>query len=217
MPSVARPTPEERKRVRLDTRRRLILEAAAAEFAAVGFERATLGGIGERVGLSKASLYHYVESKEELFVALVEQVVRNIEASATKRANKSKDPIVRLRAFVHAHIDVALTSAEGKLLAANLDMFVSHATAAAPKKRHEAALRNILRDGVAKGQLADVPLAPVVKLTFGMLNAVPLWFDPKGALSVEAVADLVLAMLLEGLARPRKDPSAKIPRAKRSV
>lgn len=203
MPSAARPTAEERKRVRRGTRRRLILEAAAAEFAAVGFDRATLVGIGERVGLSKASLYHYVESKEELFVALVEQVVRNIEANATKRANKSKDPIVRLRAFVHAHIEVALTSAEGKLLASNLDLFASHATAAAPKKRHEATLRNILRDGVAKGQLADVPLAPVVKLTFGMLNAVPLWFDPRGALSVVAVADLVLAMLLQGLERRR--------------
>ena len=54
-------------RVRTDDRRNAILEAAIQIFREVGYERASMAMIAERVGGSKTTLYGYFPSKEELF------------------------------------------------------------------------------------------------------------------------------------------------------
>jgi len=54
-------------RVRTDEKRNAILEAATAVFREVGYERASMAMIAERVGGSKTTLYGYFPSKEELF------------------------------------------------------------------------------------------------------------------------------------------------------
>ena len=58
-------------RAKSETRRQAILEAAAGVFQETGFERATMSAICERLGYSKATLYNYFASKEELFSAVV--------------------------------------------------------------------------------------------------------------------------------------------------
>jgi AcrR family transcriptional regulator len=50
-----------------------LLAAAAETFARRGFEAATMDEIAERVGLSKGALYYRYRSKQELFLALLEE------------------------------------------------------------------------------------------------------------------------------------------------
>jgi AcrR family transcriptional regulator len=54
-------------------KRRRLLEAAANEFAARGFEGASLNRILESAGLSKGALYYYFDDKADLFGTVVEQ------------------------------------------------------------------------------------------------------------------------------------------------
>jgi AcrR family transcriptional regulator len=54
-------------RVRTDERRKAIIQAATEIFAKVGYERASMAMIAERVGGSKTTLYGYFPTKEELF------------------------------------------------------------------------------------------------------------------------------------------------------
>ncbi len=54
-------------RVRTDDRRNAILEAATDIFRKVGYERASMATIADRVGGSKTTIYGYFPSKEELF------------------------------------------------------------------------------------------------------------------------------------------------------
>src|SRR5260370_228011 len=53
------------------TRRRL-LAAAAQEFARAGLERASVDAISLAAGYAKGTIYNYFPSKEELFLAVVE-------------------------------------------------------------------------------------------------------------------------------------------------
>lgn len=62
-------------RVRTEARRRAILDAARAVFEEEGFDRATMSAISQRLGGSKATLYGYFASKEELFVACLEEEI----------------------------------------------------------------------------------------------------------------------------------------------
>jgi AcrR family transcriptional regulator len=53
--------------------RRELLDAAAAEFAAVGYDAASVERVIARAGLSKGTFYWAFTGKEELFLALLEE------------------------------------------------------------------------------------------------------------------------------------------------
>lgn len=83
---------EEEKR----TREHLI-EAAAEEFLAQGFEKASLRKICERAGVTTGALYFFFENKEALFCQIVEPVLAQIERlgkelAATERKDISLGP-----------------------------------------------------------------------------------------------------------------------------
>jgi AcrR family transcriptional regulator len=54
-------------------RQRVLFETAAEEFAANGFDGASLNRILERSGFSKSSLYYYFDDKADLFTTLLER------------------------------------------------------------------------------------------------------------------------------------------------
>ena len=54
-------------RVKTEDRRQAIIEVALDVFGEVGFKRASMTAIAQRLGGSKGTLYGYFESKEELF------------------------------------------------------------------------------------------------------------------------------------------------------
>lgn len=62
-------------RVKSDDRRQAILDVATALFREVGYERASMATISARVGGSKATLYNYFKSKEELFATAMMEAV----------------------------------------------------------------------------------------------------------------------------------------------
>ncbi len=63
-------------KVLTEERRQAIVAAAAEVFLEIGYERASMDEVARRAGGSKATLYKYFSSKEELF----ETVVRNYSA-----------------------------------------------------------------------------------------------------------------------------------------
>jgi TetR/AcrR family transcriptional regulator, mexJK operon transcriptional repressor len=73
-PKPARPGPDER--------RIAILKTAHAVFLADGYAATSMSTIAARLGGSKATLYNYFASKEELFVAVVEQKCEQFRAIA---------------------------------------------------------------------------------------------------------------------------------------
>jgi len=62
-------------RVKTDAKRRAILAAAAEVFRESGFTGATMGAVSERASGSKATIYRYFSSKNDLFVTLMMEAV----------------------------------------------------------------------------------------------------------------------------------------------
>ncbi|NWH09371.1 MAG: TetR/AcrR family transcriptional regulator [Alphaproteobacteria bacterium] len=71
-------------RVRTQDRRNAIIRAASEVFREEGFERASMAAISARVGGSKATLYGYFSSKEELFAAAMIEALRDQGEKALK-------------------------------------------------------------------------------------------------------------------------------------
>src|ERR1700761_6129626 len=63
-----------------DERRETILKVAYAAFLNDGYAATSMSSIAARVGGSKATLYYYFPSKEELFLAVIDEKCRDAHA-----------------------------------------------------------------------------------------------------------------------------------------
>jgi AcrR family transcriptional regulator len=96
-------------RVKSDEKRREIVTKAWELFKENGFERTTMSDISDRVGGSKATLYGYYDSKEQLFAAALEQVIRDPADEVFVHLAQPGKLKVRLLNFAHALLKARLS------------------------------------------------------------------------------------------------------------
>ena len=80
--------------------RREILEAARAEFAERGLDGARVDRIAERADANKRLIYHYFNSKDELYSAVLEDVYRQIRVGEFGLDLEHKAPADAMRGLV---------------------------------------------------------------------------------------------------------------------
>lgn len=189
----------DRRAHRVATRRRMILTAAATTMAEHGYERVTLEQIGAQVGLSATGLYHYVTGKEDILAQLMTDTIGEIERTTDELAEGSDDPEDLLRAFVRAHLRVAVTTPAGRVLSNHQDIVVSETYSGAirdARRRHERTLESIIADGVARQSFRAPDPRTTARFVLGALNGVPRW---AGSEATTAVTDLIAGQLVDHL------------------
>ncbi len=82
-----------------DERRENILAVAAEAFALEGYGITSMSTIAARLGGSKATLYKYFTSKEELFQAVMQRKCEAVIGPLEELADTSRDPASLLHAF----------------------------------------------------------------------------------------------------------------------
>jgi AcrR family transcriptional regulator len=188
-----------------------IREAAVRVFRAKGFRVASLNDVAEEVGMSRASLYYYVGSKEELFRDVVsEAVVSNIEA-AEKVAAQDLPAYSKLARL----IELLMESFERHY--PYLYVFVQEdfsklggeaegtgepweTTVQGWNRRYFELVRQVIADGVAEGQLrTPLPAGVVANCVIGMTNSSHAWFRPNGLMDATEVGAGMARMVLTGL------------------
>jgi len=80
--------------------RRTILIAAQLEFAAHGLTGARVDGIAERAGLNKRLIYYYFNSKDQLFLEVLEHAYSEIRAAEQALHLDQIDPIQAIRQLI---------------------------------------------------------------------------------------------------------------------
>ncbi len=80
-------------RVKTDARRDAILAVATELFREVGYERASMAEIAARVGGSKATLYNYFKSKDDLFAASMLDAIEDSAQTIMDMLDPSDDAV----------------------------------------------------------------------------------------------------------------------------
>jgi AcrR family transcriptional regulator len=97
-------------RVKTDAKRREIVDTAWEVFRAKGFEGASMSDVAERFGGSKATLYRYYSSKEELFAAALQQALEEQGDDAFEKVSREGGALRdRLMEFGNAYLKFRLT------------------------------------------------------------------------------------------------------------
>lgn len=187
-----------------DERKLAIVEQAAALFATRGFNGASVADIAERCKTSKSLIYHYYESKEDILYDVMISHVRALETAAADALAGSASAEQKLRDLTQLFMALYIGAADRhKVLLNDLDYV--------PKARR-AEIVAVQRGLIESVRKLLVEIEPALKkrdgagfaaamLFFGTINWTHTWYDPKGVVTPEALADMAVDLTLGGLAR----------------
>lgn len=96
-------------RVKTDAKRQAILDAAAAVLRDQGFAGASMAAVSERIGGSKATLYRYFSSKEDLFLTALLDSAQDQAAKVFDGLKPSEDMRDVLEAFGFRFLELSLS------------------------------------------------------------------------------------------------------------
>ena len=85
-----------------DARRQQLLEAATWVFARKGYRRAAISDIIARAGVARGTFYLYFTSKEQVFLAIVEDFHRKISRAITTTSESPTLPLTDPEALLRA-------------------------------------------------------------------------------------------------------------------
>jgi TetR/AcrR family transcriptional regulator len=192
--------------LRQQARRREVLAAATAVFSARGYRASAMSDVAEELGMGKASLYHYVGSKEEILVELYEDVLRENVIAARRIAESDRPARQALHDLI---VDrVAYTCRNRDLLRVFFEEEAElpvreQARLIAVRNEYEQTLLDLLARGAAAKEFAP-PTTPtiLVNTALGAANWTYKWYRPDGPLTPEQLGAEIATLVLATLTAP---------------
>ncbi len=191
----------------LDTTRELVRRTSLQLFSRLGFNATGMRLIAQEAGVSIATVYHYISSKDDLLHDLLRENLSTLFAEASRGLQGRRSAKDRLKALVDAHVTIHATDRE---LCQVSDRELRSLPEQAQRDiiemrdRYEALWRSTLTQGRADGVFSFEDLTITSHALLEMCTGVVHWFNPEGRLSVREVVKLHqdLALRLLG-AEPR--------------
>lgn len=93
------------------SQRKNLVESALAEFSTSGFAAASVAGLTERAGVSKAAFVYHFDSKDALLVELVEPLLDDLDEMIERHGPDLVSPDA-IEAFLREYLQILLAHAE---------------------------------------------------------------------------------------------------------
>jgi AcrR family transcriptional regulator len=209
-------TPARRVRQKRTTEHRTprkeeILDVAAELFGEHGFEAVSLADIAAAVGLSKTTLYHYFERKEQILGTLIVATIRQLNEFVAANVPAQAAADQKLIAFVVAQAEFfERHRTQFKVLLTQFGRLTDPAArdqAVEWRVQYENAIRRIIQEGVASGLFSGQRPNAVVRAVLASVYWLVRWYRPDGQASARDIAREYAQLLLYGIV-VREDVSA---------
>lgn len=182
-----------------------IVQAAAQIFRQKGYHATSMQDIADAVHLQKASLYHHIESKQEILLEILDAALDRLTADISAVVESDLSPTVKLRLALKAY---TLRLNEDRDLASVLLLEYRglepglRARHIARRDRIDLLWRRLVREGIDAGEFRRVDPTLTSFALLGVQNWMITWFRDNGRLTAaqaaEGFADLFLKGLLAG-------------------
>jgi AcrR family transcriptional regulator len=173
------------------TKREEIYGVAAQVFQERGFAGTTIQAIAEALGIPKASAYHHIGSKEELFFEILMTGVMGLVQRLETIAAYPLSALDRLRLAIHDNMRSGVEEVHSPLALMTRDTHVlspeHRAEFRQVQRRYEQVFLGIIEEGIANGEIRPLPNPRIAM--FGILQMVgsfSRWYKPSGPLTWEA-------------------------------
>src|SRR4051794_9419198 len=181
-------------------RREELTREAAPPFAERGYHGTSLADLADALGIQKASLYHHIESKEDLLWEVASAGAGAFHA-ALDGVPDGLRATERIRLALRGHLDVVAQQLDAAtvftrewraLEGERRERFL------AERRRYEERVRRLFHEGIEQGELrTDLEAASAALLFLSAANWAYTWLRP-GA-DTATLADRFFLVLLDGM------------------
>lgn len=187
----------------MEQRTREIFQVATRILCDQGYEKASIRDLAEATGMTKAGLYYYFKSKEELLFIILDAYMQSLLDGMEAIAAQVADPAQRLQAFIRFQVDLYCRDTHRSKLIIHDENCLSgewYQTIKDKQRRYLDYWRQTLAAYCRANGIDLAFLSANLMLLIGMCNWIYQWYDPEGDLRPEALAQLIYDRFCHGLA-----------------
>ncbi|WP_233838735.1 TetR/AcrR family transcriptional regulator [Paraburkholderia sp. ZP32-5] len=185
-----------------DRKRDVLLREAAASFNRRGYHGTSLAEIAKKLGVTKAALYTYVPSKEELLYFCHDSAMNSAVEILTQARASNGNGLQKLVMTLRRYVDLMLGE-DGSyvvLLEENA-MKPTHMRAIVKRRdKFEHGLRELVSEGIADGSIVPCNPKLAIFMIMGAMNWSRKWYQPDGQWSGPQIAVSLVEILERSLA-----------------
>lgn len=186
-----------------------IVDTATELFYKKGYRTTTLDDVAKKLGITKAALYHYVSSKENLLSIIYMQALESIFRNTNKMAVMNLPPDKKLRLIINNHVkNISIKSLsilsvffaeENQLSSADLKGIQNE------KKKYNEMIENIIEEGIEQGLFRNADPKLQAYGILGMCNWIYKWYRAEQTpYTPDQIADHIINLLEKGYLAPEK-------------
>ncbi|MFJ3959065.1 TetR/AcrR family transcriptional regulator [Arthrobacter sp. NPDC090010] len=188
---------ENRTPYTLDT----LLDVAVSVFTERGYDGTSFQHLSLASGLSKSSIYHHIESKEQLLRLGLERALEPLMATISEPRALEGPAIGRLEYLIRRNLEILAERLPYVTLLLNVHGNTETERWALEQRRsYNRAVAAVVQDAIDEGDIrADVDAKTTARLVFGMINSVREWYRPERNVTPEALTAQIHSLLLDGI------------------
>lgn len=198
---------DDRARERERKRHAVILTAARA-FSERGYHNTSLDDVARGLNVTKPTVYHYVENKEQLLFECFRAGLSQIMEAFEEVKNSSASARDRLAAVMTRYAE-AITSDFGWCMvqAENQDLSAAMSKKVRTLKAEiDQGIRGLVLAGIQDGSIRKCDPKITAFALAGAMNFIAYWYDSAAALTPAEIAQRFVELFLKGL-EPRNTKS----------
>lgn len=192
-----------------EIQRSSIRENAVAAFARQGYASASMADLANACGISKATLYHYFESKEALLFECLDAYTLRLQAitepvtdsNHPRPAAQAEDAKEQLKELLRELLKEYADSRNQHVSLLHDVRFLQAAQQTQIRAQERRVVGHIaeLIDAAFPGRVARQDRIPTTMALLGMINFTFAWLSPDGPMSYEEFAEIAIDLWFHGL------------------
>ncbi len=189
-----------------------ILHTAVRLFATRGYHATSVQDLADALGYGKASLYHYVRSKDDILLAIHELFMRRLIDDATAVVREDARAADKLRRIIVNFVDlVGQHRAEATVVNEEMRELSPRSLKRVVAKRdeYERMLTELVEQAKAAGELDVADERIAARAILGMVNWCYRWLRANGPHSPREVGEQMASLVLHDVPDRAVDAAAK--------
>ena len=182
-------------RERYDRRRQEVVYEAARAFARHGYDTTSMQELAAAMGLATGALYHYFNSKEQLLMAICDQLMDPLLEQATELLHEPAAPEQQLRGLVELWVAHVVAHRDHMLVFQQERHVIETGEQWRQIRDSRKAFERLVDGVLARASLRTEPRLALLAL-LGMVNHTAQWYRPRGDLTPEQIASGYVDLLV---------------------
>jgi AcrR family transcriptional regulator len=179
-----------------------ILKSAEKLFAYKGFKATSMREIAEESGITKATIYHYFKSKEEILFTIMNEAMDRAYSNLEDINLSRMDSKEKFREILKFYIKYYAGNRDGLILLVNEQDFLTdeHKKILINKQRNYVKfIYTLLENLKTEKVIKNIPFSVITFAFFGMVHYTIKWYKKSGNIDVDLLADYFIEILLKGI------------------